>query len=631
MKLNFTLLLALFFSFSFAQVTLTSSNLPIIKINTNNVAIPDEPKIDGSMEIIYNSGGVRNNVTDAANEYNGKIGIEVRGESSQMFPMKSYSVELRDANGKDIDQSIFGLQAESDWVLYAPYSDKTFMRNVLAYNMSNQMGHWAPHTKFVEVILNGNYIGVYVFLERIKRKRVGLKKLEGADSTGYKVTGGYIFAIDKDADAWTSPYTTPNSNKSIRFKYVYPKVTDILDTQRHYIEKYVDSFETSLAANNFADLVNGYRKFADEPSFIDFLLVNEVSRNVDGYRISTYLNKDRDDVNKKIKAGPVWDYDIAFRNANYCNGSDTTGWAYNFNNVCAGDGMQVPFWWQRFMQDPAFQSDMLCRWLVLRQTTLSETYLNAFIDSAAAVVNEAKQRHFTKWPVLGIYVWPNPQPIPTTYAGEISSLKIWLSNRLAWIDRNIAKVGQCASTLAVNVTNLKVVRNTGNATLSWQTTAEINSDRFVIERSFNGTSFTAFAELKARGNSNTTIDYTITDANIDRYPVQKIFYRLQSIDKAGDVKTSNIVFITTIKGPLYIMIYPNPVKELVKVQVQSAKNQLIKLVITNAMGQQMIAIEQRIVTGINQLSYTAAEWPKGMYLITAVADDGSATMSRFIK
>src|SRR5436190_6286011 len=148
--------------------TVTSSNLPIIVINTNGQAIVDDPKITADMGIIYN-GSARNNITDPFNHYNGKIGIEIRGQSSQMFPMKSYTIELRDATGNSQDKSLFGFPKESDWVLYAPYTDKTLMRNFLAYTLSNEMGHWAAHCRFVEVVLNNDYKGIYVFMEKIKR------------------------------------------------------------------------------------------------------------------------------------------------------------------------------------------------------------------------------------------------------------------------------------------------------------------------------------------------------------------------------------------------------------------------------------------------------------------------------
>lgn len=429
-----------------AQV-LTSSNLPIININTNGQSIPDEPKIMADMGIIYNGPGVRNSLTDPFNEYNGKIGIEVRGQSSQMFPMKSYSIELWDNTGNSLDKPLFGLPKESDWVLYAPYTDKTLMRNFLAYTFSREMGHWAANCRFVEVVINDDYKGIYVLMEKVKRGsgRVPVTKMAATDVAGDAVTGGYIFSIDKEADGWFSevPPPTTGSGKRIQYSYIYPKLSALVPAQQQYLKSYVDSFETAVKGKEFQDKTYGWRRFADEKSFIDFMLINEISRNVDGYRISTYLFKDRQSKGGKINAGPVWDYDLAFRNANYCNGSDVTGWAYQFNLNCPDDYFQVPLWWYQFAKDSAYQSSLRCRWKQLRQGSLSDARINTLIDSVVTLTAEARQRHFQRWPVLGQYIWPNPQPIPVSYDGEINALRAWLDARINWISKAIPNAGPC--------------------------------------------------------------------------------------------------------------------------------------------------------------------------------------------
>ena len=445
-------LLQSFFIVNSQSVNLTSSNLPIIVINTHGQEILDDPKISADMGIIDNGTGNRNNLTDPFTQYNGKIGIEIRGQSSQMFPMKSYSIELQDLAGKSVDKSLFGLPKESDWVLYAPYTDKTLMRNVLAYQMSRDLDHWSAHCKYVEVILNGDYRGVYVFMERIKRNagRVNIPKIAKTDISGDALTGGYIFSLDKEPDGWFSKYFTPNTNQKRQYSYIYPKVADIVPEQKAYIESYVDSFETALASTQYQDPIAGVRKFANLNSFMDYFIVNEVSRNVDGYRLSTYMYKDRNSIDRRIVAGPVWDYDLAFRNANYCNGSDIWGWAYQFNNICPNDGAgTIPFWWNRLMTDTAFTSALRCRWKSARQSIISTTRMHAMVDSIASLLDESQKRHFVRWPILGKAVWPNPNPIPASYVEEISTLKNWLNNRLEWIDGNITNNGTCADIAVV--------------------------------------------------------------------------------------------------------------------------------------------------------------------------------------
>lgn len=432
-------------SITFGALPFTSSDLPILLINTNNVTIPDEPKIPANLKIIYNGEGQRNYLTDTAYHFNDLIGIERRGSSSQGMPKKPYGFETWDAQHQDKNVSFLGLPPESDWTLIANYSDKTLMRNALSYHLSNKMGHYAPRTRFCEVLLNGSYQGVYLLTEKIKRDsaRVDVAKLRHIDLSGNELTGGYIIKVDKltgsGGDGWLSavPPINASGNQTIRFQYVYPKPDSIQPQQKVYIKNFVDSFETALNSAYFQDETIGWRRFMDENSVIDFFLMNEMSRNVDGYRISTFLHKEKITKGNKLKMGPVWDYDIAWLNADYCSGQSTTGWAYNFNNVCGSDGSLVPFWWQRFRQDTLFNKRLYCRYTELRTSFLSLDSLNATVDGMANTLNESQARNFVKWPILGTYVWPNPSPIPANYAGEISKLKQWFVNRLGWMDSQI--------------------------------------------------------------------------------------------------------------------------------------------------------------------------------------------------
>ena len=423
---------------------LTSSNLPIIVVNTNNVTIYNDPSnasiTPAHMGIIYNGPGVRNYMTDPFNNYNDSIGIRVRGSSSRDFPQLSYKVETMDKSGASLDTVILNMPTENDWILYAPYDDKSCMRDVLAYTLANKSGHWASHTQYCELVLNGQYWGIYVMEEKIKRdaSRVNISKLDITDTIGDNVTGGYIFKIDKTTgtggnDGWNSNYKTA-ANSTIRFLYDYPSGIDIAPQQATYIAAYVDSFETTLKATNFADPVNGYRKYMDDKSFIDYFIINELSNNVDGLRLSTFLYKNKDSHGGKIVVGPVWDYNIAFGNANYNNGAQYTGWAYQMTESNTGG---VPFWWARLIQDTLFKNTLRCRYFDLRKTILSTTSIFNYIDSTANILNEAQARHFAKWQILGVYTWPNPSPYPSTYAGEVSNLKTWIQNRLAWLDANM--------------------------------------------------------------------------------------------------------------------------------------------------------------------------------------------------
>ena len=212
----------------------------------------------------------------------------------------------------------------------------------------------------------------------------------------------------------------------------------------------MDSFETALAGPNFTDTSVGYAKYCGTNSFIDYFILNEISANIDGYRLSTYLYKDKFSNGGKLKIGPPWDFDIAWLNADYCGSPSYTSWAYEFGNVCPGDEWQIPFWWDKFMLDTNFTNKLKCRWLQLRASALDTAYINAWIDSNNVYLNEGQTRNFIQWPILGTYVWPNPSPIPTTYQGEIDRLKQWIGNRIAWLDANMP--GNCINPSYVSST-----------------------------------------------------------------------------------------------------------------------------------------------------------------------------------
>jgi hypothetical protein len=423
------------------------SNLPIVVLNTLGQSIPDEPKIDATMGIIYNGPGATNALTDPPNEFFGEIGIEKRGSSSNSFPAASYSVETRGPDPLiNYNVSLFDWPIDNDWILYAPYTDKSMIRNVLTYHIGNQTGRWAPRTQLCELIVNDEYMGVYVLMERIKQSpgRVTIDPLEPADTLNNELTGGYIIKIDKTTGGepiiWNSPFTSASpGNQTIGYQLHEPAPDETNTIQKQYIEDYVTEWETALAGPSFTDPVTGYRNYIDVPSFIDFFLINEVSKNVDGYRISTYLTKHRTSEGGKLEAGPLWDFNLAFGNANYCQGGLTTGWEINFNSICGGQ-WQNPFWWTRMLQDSSFAHDVKCRWLELREGVLSSNYLMNYIDSLSTVLDEPSIRHFSRWPILGTYVWPN-NFIGNTFQEEIDYLKTWVTNRLSWMDANM--FGSC--------------------------------------------------------------------------------------------------------------------------------------------------------------------------------------------
>ncbi len=426
----------------------TSSNLPIIVINSSGQSIVDEPKITASMGIIDNGFGVRNNVTDPFNNYDGKIGIEIRGSSSQSFPKKQYGLELRNNLGEGINAPLLGMPAEEDWVLFAPYNDKSLMRDALAYKLGRDLGWYAPRTRFCEVVINGEYQGIYVLIEKVKRdkNRVDVNKLNPDEISGDNLTGGYLIKIDKNTGSgnggWTSTFLPPNRSniQTIFFQYDYPKAADIAPQQKTYIKDLMASFESTLAGTNFNDPVQGYTRYIDVDSFIDFYIANEVGKNVDGYRLSTYLYKQKDSDGGKLHMGPIWDFNLGFGNANYCTKGNPEGWVTNFNTICPQDFWLIPFWWNRLNQDGVYRSKMAARWAELRADKFQTNRITGYIDSVYMVLNaESQQRNFQRWPVLGQYVWPN-YFVGSSFLEEVNWLKSWVTNRLNWMDANMPQV-----------------------------------------------------------------------------------------------------------------------------------------------------------------------------------------------
>ena len=421
---------------------LPENKLPQVNINTNGAEIVDEPKIEAQMTITVNG----------TEDFNGKIGIEIRGKSSQMFPKKQFGLEIWDETNEGINASLLGFPEEEDWILYAPYSDKALMRDVLIYDLSRDIGRYASRVKFVDVSINGTYNGVYVLMEKLKRdsNRIDINKLKPDEISGDDLTGGYILKLDKadgpdetlytEANAISSTYTPNDANagQHIYFLYDTPKAEDIVTEQKDYIKNYMNAFEDALASENFKDPDTGYASYIDVGSFIDFFLLNELSNNVDGYRLSTWLVKDK---NGKLNMGPIWDFNLAFGNADYCGGGDTNVWAYKFNSRCPGDFWQIPFWWDRLLQDPAFVQQLQTRWQELRGNAFSNGAIMAKIDAYVDILTLAGeiQNNFEKWPVLGQYVWPN-NFVGNSYDEEIDYLKDWINNRLNWLDGAIMEL-----------------------------------------------------------------------------------------------------------------------------------------------------------------------------------------------
>lgn len=442
------------------------SHLPVIVMDSfgQNVdavtdsAQPRPHRFTYSVVIDKSPGGFAS-ITSPVVDFQGRGGTHVRGDSSSGFAQKSYAWETWDNNNDDKDASILGMPAESDWALHGPYTDKTFLRNYITYSRMRELhggaNGFAMRVKLVEVIYNqdsgqavsyNDYRGVYVLMERIKRgnNRIDIAKLNSLVTDPALITGGYIFRRDRTSADGNTPLPVG----------MHSHTPNALNTaQTNWLTNHLNAFNNALNGASFADPVLGYEPYIDVNSFIENWWFVEIMKQIDGYRLSTYFYKDR---GGKIKASPLWDYNLSLGNADYATGDQPTGWYWNQTDS---------YWWARLRQDPNYELRNWDRYWELRRGIFDTAAMNAYIDGLVnqvlngsttpvtnsmplaagqpSTVENAAMRHYRKYPVLGTYLWPNGAGYAsrTFYnsngnatTGEIDWMKNWLAQRLIWID-----------------------------------------------------------------------------------------------------------------------------------------------------------------------------------------------------
>ena len=289
--------------------THTTTGLPIVYINTENGAAitSKDDYINGTLTLIANDKG-EEPLTDVEMEIRG------RGNSTWRMPKKPYKIKFDDKT------DLLGMPADKSWVLLANFSDKTLMRNHIAFEMSRQFGlAYTPQSRFVDLYLNGSYEGNYMLTEQIQvdEHRLNINELDESDISEEVITGGYLLEVDdrRDADHWF------NTGQGAPFTIKSPK--NIAPEQLTYIQNYIQTTEDTIFSENFADPQEGYAQYIDVESFIDWYLVNEITKNTDAiFHLSVYLYKPR---GEKLFMGPVWDFDIGLGNVNYSPGEFTEG------------------------------------------------------------------------------------------------------------------------------------------------------------------------------------------------------------------------------------------------------------------------------------------------------------------
>lgn len=418
--------------------TFTDSNLPIVIINTDNgVSIPDEPKVLANMKIIWHQDGSRNYMTDADNpaflNYDGRIGIETRGSSSQQFSQKKpyglTTLQADDVTHNNV--SLLGMPEENDWILNSLAFDQTGMRDFLSYELYGNLGYYSPRCVYCEVVLNGDYRGLYMFMEKIKvdKGRVNVVKLDETCNSYPEVTGGYIVQTDRgeyNNTAWTMPTYQGGwwGGSSSTFVYAYPKAGNITNTQSNYIHGVFTTL-ASKAGSHDLSISSGIPSVIDIPSFVDFMLIAEFSSNVDVYQLSTFFHKDR---LGKLRAGPIWDYNLAYGHDEFGNRSLYYVWQFD-NNDNIG-----PKFWKDLFDTPLFRCYMARRWFELTEIGMPLDYdrIVVRINEIDSWIIEAVGRDNQRWHQMN------------NHSVGLEDMKSWLVMRINWLNQNIGSYDGCA-------------------------------------------------------------------------------------------------------------------------------------------------------------------------------------------
>ncbi|SDS04611.1 Por secretion system C-terminal sorting domain-containing protein [Polaribacter sp. KT25b] len=670
-KSNISIILLFYVSITWSQEFI-SSNLPIIIIttdkdpNTNNpIPIIDKEKVMATMKIIYRPDNSRNYLDDQNNpdfiNYNGKIGIEFRGSTSQSLPKKPYSIETRKEDGSNNNVKILGLPKENDWVLNSLAYDKTLLRDFITYELAREMGNYASRGKYCEVIINDEYKGLYIVAEKIKidSDRINIVELDTIDNSIPSITGGYFIKTDKttgdDSIAWQ--YIN-RLNKKVDFIFGNPEPTDITFKQSAYIKSIFDDLSTTTANQNGL-IKDGYPSLIDLPSFIDFIILNELTSNVDAYKFSTFFHKDRAG---KLRAGPIWDFNFSFGNDNR---SGTDIWQFdNGNNI-------GPDFWKDLFDNPTFNCYLRKRWngLIKIGEPLEYIKIEEKINSLVALLSEAKNRENQRWGTL------------SGYELEISNLKLWLQKRYIWLNENLGNITDCSfpelPNLVISEINYhpKAIDDTDDNDLEFiaivnNSNIKVNLTGFYfralgisyqfpdnkyidsgqkiylannIEVFENNYGFPAFGEY-TRNLSNKSQQLLLTDAYgsvidevtyTDDNPWKKeadgdgFFLILNNLNDDNSLAANwNAIPQTTLKlnnTNFNTSIYPNPIENLVV--IENNRTNIIQLTLYNLQGKKIISVDNNS----HKVELRIENLPKSIYLMKIILDNKQLIYHKIIK
>ena len=384
------------------------TNLPTVSIHTLNGEIPydKEHQIVSQLTIISNDGTQLLSETGTTRE---------RGNYSRSFPKKPYRIKF------DKKQHVLDAPAKAKkWTLINNYGDKTLMRNLLAFELSKQLGMpYTPYGTCVDVLLNGEYKGCYQLCDQIQihADRVNITEMTPEDNAGEALTGGYLVEVDAYADQETS-YFYSNKGNPVTIKS--PDEDQITSQQKNYIKNYFNKMESN------------WQTYLDLNTFLRHFLVGELSGNTDTYW-SVYMYKDRND--DLMYTGPVWDFDLAFENDTRTypinNKSD---YVYRSGGSCAGN--MKSFVDKIVINNAAARQQMVDIWDEARHAELTEEHLADWIDQMEAELDQSQKLNFMRWDIMNTKVHQNPK-VWGSYKAEVQNVRRFIKERLLWMDKRL--------------------------------------------------------------------------------------------------------------------------------------------------------------------------------------------------
>ena len=379
---------------------------PALKIPTINIEINNFEEINSKDDYVKGTFEFSSRDYDFE-DFVQPIKIRGRGNSTWDMPKKSYQFKLEEKH------NLFNFPEDKKWLMLANYSDKTMLRNALAFELGYlSILDWTPNYHFAEVVINGKAKGLYQFTE----------KVETGDDNRVKIGDeGFLLEVDQlsridydDISFWTE--------KKLLFVVKDPDL-ESGSSELEKIKSYVIQTENVLYGDEFDNPYTGYSKYIDVDSFVDWYLINEISKNNDAiFFSSVYMNYVQ---GGKLKMGPIWDFDIAFGNINYNN-----------NEKIDGFYVKNAPWIERLFQDKFFVEKVKSRYNYFYEN--KNTILNKSKFYSSQIEN-ARINNESIWKILGRYVWPNNQ-IYSSFEEEQDYLEKWISDRMDWLNEEINKL-----------------------------------------------------------------------------------------------------------------------------------------------------------------------------------------------